>query len=77
MSPTIGRLALRFLLILGRVNVNVDNRAVLAEFLDLAGHAVVKAHAERQQQIRAVLIFDHRVGRIFGALNSPLTAQFA
>ena len=33
----------------GSVNVNVNNRSVLAKFLELAGYAVVKAHAEREQ----------------------------
>ena len=40
---------------LGRVDVDVDDRAVLAELLELAGHAVVEAHPEGEQQVRAVL----------------------
>ena len=55
MSLTIGRLRRLVLVDLGRVNVDVDNRAASCRILDLAGHAVVEAHAERQQQIRAVL----------------------
>ena len=36
---------------LRRVDVDVDNRAVLAEFLDLASHAVVKPYAKSEQQV--------------------------
>ena len=39
---------------LRRVDVDVDNGAVLAEFLDLAGHAVVKPHAKGKQQVGAL-----------------------
>ena len=44
----VGRLVL---VELRRIDVDVDDLAVLAELLDLAGHAVVEPHAERDQQI--------------------------
>ena len=57
---TTGRCAAVFVQ-LGCVNVQVNNRAVLAKFLELAGHAVVEPHAEGEQQIRAVLELHHRL----------------
>ena len=57
---------------LGRVDVDVDNRAVLGEFLDLASHAVVKAHAEREQHVG----FVHRVVRVDRAVHAqPLERE--
>ena len=53
MSLTIGRLRRLVLVDLGRVDVDVNDRAVLAELLHFARHAIVKAHAKGQQQIRA------------------------
>ena len=38
----------------------MHNRAVLAEFFKLPGHAVIEAHAKCQQQIRAVLELHER-----------------
>ena len=63
-----GEVGLAVLVQLGGVNVNVDNGAVLAEFLELAGHAVVKAHAEREQEVGAVLQLDLRVVEGFAEL---------
>ena len=39
---------------LGRIDVDVDDLAVLGELADLAGDAVVEAHAKRQQQVGVV-----------------------
>ena len=44
-----GQVRLAVFVQLRRVNIHMHNRAVLAKFLELAGHAVVEAHAEREQ----------------------------
>ena len=43
------------------IDVDVDDLTVLDELVDVAGHAIVKAHAEREHQIRFV---DRHVGGI-------------
>ena len=53
---------------LGRIDIDMNDRAVFAELLDFAGDAVVEPHAEGEEQIRAWQC------RCFG---SPLTAQLA
>ena len=54
MSPQIGSVGDLVLVDLRRIDVDVDDLAVLGELADLAGHAVVEAHAERQQQVGLV-----------------------
>ena len=57
---------------LGEVDVDVDDGAVLGELGHLAGHAVVKAHAEGQQQVGLV----HRAVRVVGAVHAePLQRE--
>src|SRR5262249_5618111 len=57
---------------LRRVDVNVDDLAVFGEFADLAGDAVVEAHAQGQQQVGLV---DGVVG-VYGAVHAEhLQAQ--
>ena len=51
---------------LRRVDVDVDDLAVLGELADLAGHAVVEAHAEGQQQVGLV----DRVVGVDGAVHA-------
>ena len=53
-SPTIGSVGDLVLVDLRRVDVDVDDLAVLGELADLAGDAVVEAHAEGQQQVGLV-----------------------
>ena len=48
------------------VDVDVDDLAVLGELGQLAGHAVVEPHAERQQQVGVV----DRVVRVHGAVHA-------
>ena len=55
MSPTTGKLRFAIFVQLRRINVHMNNRAGLAKFLELAGHAIIEAHAKCEQQIRAVL----------------------
>ena len=50
---------------LGRVDVDVHDGAVLAEFLDLTGHAVVEPDAKGQQQVGTL---SHLCGVAFGVL---------
>ena len=69
MSLTIGRLRRLVLVDLGRIDVDVNNRSGLAELLDFAGHAIVEAHAEREQQIGAGRNLHHRFVGTFALLE--------
>ena len=42
----------------------MDDRSVFAEFLDLAGHAVVESHAARQQQVGSIGDLDRVAFRV-------------
>ena len=53
-SPTIGTSAARFLRDLGRVDVGVDHLRVGGERVELAGHPVVEAGAEADEQVGAL-----------------------
>ena len=48
------------LIVLGLINVDVDNGAFLAEFLHLAGHAIIKAHSELTEDQLPNFIVGHR-----------------
>ena len=63
MSLSTARLDLAVFLVLGLINVNVDNGPVLAELIHLARDAVVETHAKGQEQIGARLDLDHRLVR--------------
>ncbi len=57
----------RFVLVdLRRIDVDVDDEAVLGEFRHFAGHTVVEPHAKGQQQIGLV----HGVIRIHAAVHA-------
>jgi len=57
------------LVVLGLVDVDMNNRAGLAELFHFARDAVIETHAKSQQQIRAVLHFDHRIVEGFALLK--------
>ncbi len=44
-----GQLDFAIFVVLGTVEVHVDDGAVLAKFFDLAGHAIIEAHAKGEQ----------------------------
>ena len=70
-----GQLHVFVLVVLGAVEINVHDGAGLAEFLHLAGHAVIKPHAKGEQESAPSAIL--RVLPLASLRSSPLTAQFA
>ena len=50
-----GQMDLAVLVVLGLVDVHMDDGAGLAELLDLARDAIIETHAESEEEIRAVL----------------------
>src|ERR1043166_5111113 len=54
-----GELHLSILVVLRLINIDVNNRAVLAELIDFARHSIIEAHAEREQEVRALLHLHH------------------
>ena len=60
-----GEVGLAVLVELGGVNVHMNDGALLAKLFELAGHAVVEAHAEGEEEVGAVLQLHLRVGERF------------